>query len=205
MNPTALLSTAYLAPIQYYQKLKRYNNCIIEHNENFIKQTYRSRCNIYSPNGLLTLSIPLEKRNKRQTVKDIKISYEYNWQVLHWRSLESSYRRSPFFEYYEDDLHPYFHDKKHEYLFDFNEAIQQEILSLIKLKPNYSFTQEYKEKHEEVDDYRNIISPKESINLDTNYSSQTYFQVFETRHGFIPNLSIVDLLFNQGSRVLDYL
>lgn len=205
MNPSALLSSAYLAPIQYYQKLKRYNNCIIEHNENFIKQTYRSRCNIYSPNGLLTLSIPLEKRNKRQTVKDIKISYEYNWQVLHWRSLESSYRRSPFFEYFEDDLQPFYHDKKFEYLIDFNEAIQQEILSLIKLKPNYSFTQEYKEKYEGVDDYRNIISPKESINLDTNYSSQTYFQVFETRHGFIPNLSIVDLLFNQGSRVLDYL
>ncbi len=205
MNPTALLSTAYLAPIQYYQKLKRYNNCIIEHNENFIKQTYRSRCNIYSPNGLLTLSIPLEKRNKRQTVKDIRISYEYNWQVLHWRSLESSYRRSPFFEYFEDDLQPFYHDKKFEYLIDFNEAIQQEILNLIKLKPNYSFTQEYKEKYEGVDDYRNIISPKESIELDTNYSSQTYFQVFETRHGFIPNLSIVDLLFNQGSRVLDYL
>jgi hypothetical protein len=200
MNETAILSTAYLGPIQYYQKLKNYPACIIEHHENFIKQTFRSRCDIYSPNGILTLSIPLEKRNKRQTVKDVKISYEYNWQTLHWRSLESCYRRSPFFEYFEDDFRPFYEDKKFEFLIDLNEAIQQEVLSLLKLKPQYSFTSEYKSSYENADDFRNTISPKESLEKDSGFEPKTYSQVFEPRHGFIPNLSIVDLLFNEGSR-----
>jgi len=205
MNQTAILPTAYLGPIQYYQKLLIYPACIIEHHEHFIKQTFRSRCEIYSPNGVLTLSIPLEKRNKRQAVKDTRISYEYNWQILHWRSLESSYRRSPFFEYYEDDLWPFFEDKKYDFLVDFNEAIQQEILGLLKAKPNYTFSTEYKSNYENADDFRQLISPKESPAADPAFEAKPYSQVFETRHGFLPNLSIADLLFNQGSRAADYI
>jgi hypothetical protein len=200
MNETAILSTAYLGPIQYYQKLMNYPACIIDNHEHFIKQTYRSRCEIYSPNGVLTLSIPLEKRNKRQPVKDVRISYEYNWQTLHWRSLESSYRRSPFFEYYEDDLRPFYENKKFDFLIDLNESLQQEILALLKLKPNYRFSTEYKSEYDNADDFRNIISPKESKDSDPSFSPKIYSQVFETRHGFLPNLSIVDVLFNQGSR-----
>ncbi|MDF2436701.1 MAG: hypothetical protein K0Q95_1077 [Bacteroidota bacterium] len=203
MHSTAILSTAYLGPIQYYQKLLTYEKSIIEHHENFIKQTYRSRCDIYSPNGILTLSIPLEKRNKRQAVKDVKISYEYNWQTLHWRSLESCYRRSPFFEYFEDDLRPFYEDKKFEFLIDFNEAIQQEVLSLLKKKPEYQFTSEYTSEYKNADDFRMLISPKESLSSDPAFEPKPYSQVFETRHGFLPNLSIVDLLFNEGSRATD--
>lgn len=198
-----LLSSAYLAPIQYYSKLKNNNTCLIEHHENFQKQTYRSRCEIYSPNGLLTLSIPLVKRNHRQTMKDMKISYDYNWQNLHWRSMESSYRRSPFFEYYEDDLLP-FYEKKQEYLIDLNEEIQQLILSLLKLKCNYTFTSEYKAEYPDAIDFRNSIAPKENKDIDKSFQPPVYTQVFEARHGFIPNLSIVDLLFNQGPRASDY-
>jgi len=205
MNSTALLSSAYLAPIQYYSKLIQYPTCIIEHFEHFTKQTYRSRCDIYSPNGLLTLSVPLVKREHRQTVKDLKISYDYDWRTLHWRTLESSYRRSPFFEYFEDDLYPYYHDKKYDYLIDLNEALQQEMLVLLKRKPNYSFTSEYHKTYSDTDDYRTIISPKESLESDPDFSVKIYSQVFETRHGFIPNLSIVDLLFNQGSRALEFI
>lgn len=205
MNPTAILSTAYLAPIQYYSKLMHYPTCIIDNCEHYTKQTYRSRCDIYSPNGLKTLSVPLVKRNHRQAVKDLKISYDIDWQKLHWRTLESSYRRSPFFEYFEDDLHPFYHDKKFDFLIDLNEALQQEMLSLLKQKSNYTFSTEYIEKYEDSDDYRNIISPKENLNSDTLFKPKIYAQVFETRHGYIPNLSIVDLLFNQGSRALECL
>ncbi|MCW3102217.1 MAG: hypothetical protein JWO09_657 [Bacteroidetes bacterium] len=205
MNQTAILPTAYLGPIQYYQKLLTYPACIIEHHEHFIKQTFRSRCEIYSPNGVLTLSIPLEKRNKRQAVKDARISYEYNWQILHWRSLESSYRRSPFFEYYEDDLWPFFEDKKYDFLVDFNEAIQQEVLGLLKAKPGYTFSTEYKSNYENADDFRQLISPKEAPAADPAFEAKPYSQVFEPRHGFLPNLSITDLLFNQGSRAADYI
>jgi len=205
MNSTALLSTAYLAPIQYYQKLIAYPQCIIEHHEHLVKQTYRSRCDVYSPNGTLTLSIPLEKRNKRQSVKDVKIAYEYNWQTLHWRSLESCYRRSPFFEYFEDDLRPYFESKKFDFLIDINEALQQEIFALLKIKPQVSFTSEYIASYENADDYRNIISPKQPLEADKNFSPKPYSQVFGPRHGFIPNLSILDLLFNEGSRALNHI
>lgn len=205
MNSTAILPSTYLGPIQYYHKLITYPQCIIEHHENFIKQTYRSRCDVYSPNGTLTLSIPLIKRNKRQAVKDARISYEYNWQTLHWRSLESCYRRSPFFEYFEDDLKIYFEDKKFDFLIDLNEALQQEILKLLKLKPNYSFSSEYGSDYPEADDFRTIISPKESLDSDKLFTIKPYNQVFEQRHGFIPNLSILDLLFNEGSRALNHI
>lgn len=203
MNTTAILSSAYLAPIQYYSKLKNYSACIIEHHEHFPKQTYRSRCDVYSPNGILTLSIPLVKRNHRQTSKDIKISYEYDWQKLHWRSLESCYRRSPFFEYFEDDFLPFYTDKKFEFLIDLNEELNQEILNLLKLKPNYSFSKEYQKVYPNADDFRDIIPPKESLSLDTQFTPNPYMQVFEPRHGFLPNLSIVDLLFNEGSKALE--
>lgn len=201
----AILPSVYLGPVQYYQKLKNYDACLIEHYEHLTKQTYRSRCDIYSPNGKLTLSIPIVHRNKRQIMKDVKISYEYNWQMLHWRSLESSYRRSPFFEYYEDDFRPYYHDKKFDFLIDLNEALQQEILGLIKLKPNYTFTNEYLKDYEKATDYRTLISPKESLQTDSSFELKPYYQVFDPRHGFIENLSILDLLFNQGSKTTEYL
>lgn len=205
MNQTALLSSAYLAPIQYYSKFIHYPACIIEHYEHYTKQTYRSRCEVCSPNGAITMSVPLVKRGKRQAVKDVRISYDYNWQQLHWRTLEAGYRRSPFFEYYEDDFRPFYEEKKHTFLVDLNEELQQVIFELLKLKPAYTFTESYKENYDNTDDYRNIISPKEPLESDVLYLPKTYSQVFETRHGFIPNLSIADLLFNQGSRALEFI
>jgi hypothetical protein len=201
----AILPSAYLAPIQYFSKLYNYENCLIEHYENFPKQTYRSRCNIYSPNGLITLSIPLVKRNHRQRMNEIKISYDYAWQKIHWRTIESGYRSSPFFEYFEDDFFPFYDSFKPEYLIDFNEALQQKVMTLLKLKNKYSFTKEYKESYTNTDDFRSSINPKVATETDTNFVIKPYYQVFETKHGFIPNLSIVDLLFNQGSKTLDFL
>jgi len=202
---TAILSTAYLAPVQYYSKLKNYDESVIEHHEHFIKQTYRSRCDIYSPNGPLTLSVPLVKRNQRQPVKDVKIAYEYQWQKLHWRSLESCYRRSPFFEYYEDDFYPFYFEKKFDFLIDMNEALQQLILALLKLKPDYNFSTNYHKIYPDAVDFREAISPKEQLSRDPEFSITSYMQVFESKHGFIPNLSIVDVLFNEGSKASGYI
>jgi hypothetical protein len=205
MQSTAILSTAYLAPIQYYSKLITYPTCVIEHFEHLTKQTYRSRCNMYSPNGLLTLSVPLIKRGQRQALKDTKISYDYDWQTLHWRTIESGYRRSPFFEYYEDDFRPFYDEKKYDFLIDLNENLQQLVLKLLKQKSSYTFTTSYTKTYPDADDYRELISPKVHYEKDMLFMFNAYSQVFEERHGFIPNLSIIDLLFNQGPRAIDYI
>ncbi|MFL5763130.1 MAG: WbqC family protein [Bacteroidia bacterium] len=202
---TAILPTAYLPPIQYFQKLKNYDHCLIEYFEHFPKQTYRNRTDIYSPNGRLTLSVPLIKRGQRQTVKDIRISYDSDWQKLHWRSLESCYRRSPFFEYYEDDLAPFYHDKKFDYLADLNTEMLSVLLELLKLKTSYSFTERYEKQYPESIDFRELIDPKVPPSADPEFQPQPYMQVFGSRHGFLPNLSIVDLLFNEGSKAPDFL
>lgn len=202
---TALLPTSYLGPLNYYAKLKTFETCEIEWFEHLPKQTFRSRCVIYSPNGALTLSVPLVKRNHRQIMKEVKISYDTDWLKLHWRTLESAYRRSPFFEYYEDDLLPLYMNKKHSYLVDFNEALQQKMMELLKLKNQYSFTAEYVKTPSNKVDFREVFSQKDPALADTGFKVIPYMQVFESKQGFIPNLSIVDLLFNTGSKAINYI
>jgi hypothetical protein len=138
-------------------------------------------------------------------MKEVKISYDYDWLKLHWRTLESSYRRSPFFEYYEDDLQPFYSAKKHDYLIDFNQALQCKILELLKLKTTCTFTTEYLKTAPDMIDYRDLFSHKNPEVQDNDFQIIPYMQVFENKHGFIPNLSIVDLLFNCGSRANDYI
>lgn len=201
----ALLPTSYLGPLNYYSRLKTHESSEIEWFEHLPKQTYRSRCVIYSPNGALTLSVPLVKRNQRQIMKEVKISYDTDWLKLHWRTLESAYRRSPFFEYYEDDLLPFYREKKHIYLVDFNEALQQKIMELLKLKKTYTFTTEYLKKPADRADLRELFSQKDPAAQDPDFQIIPYMQVFESKQGFIPNLSIVDLLFNTGSKAINYI
>jgi hypothetical protein len=133
-------------------------------------------------------------------VKDVKISYDFNWQRLHWMSLESCYRSSAYFEYYEDDFVP-FYQQRFPYLFDFNEQFLQLLLRLMKIQLPLQYTETYEAEYTLLHDYRNAISPKKEY----NFEQKPYFQVFEERHGFIKNLSIVDLLFNQGPQTINYL
>lgn len=203
---TVLLATAYLAPVQYYSKLYNHSSVLIEHYEHFQKQTYRNRCNIYGANGLLSLSIPLQKRGERTFTKDVKIAYDCNWQKLHWRSLQSAYRRSPFFEFYEDDFISFYENKKFDFLIDLNEALLDVTLQLLGKNIEFKNTSSYqKEYTENTDDFRTLISPKESYTTDSDFILKPYLQVFENKHGFIPNLSIVDLLFNQGPSAVDFI
>lgn len=204
MKNNALLPSVYLGSVQYFSKLLSYPSVMIEHYEHFPKQTYRNRCNIYGANGLLSLSIPLEKRKEKTITKDIRISYENNWQKIHWRSLESSYRCSPFFEYYEDDLAP-FYTKKINYLVEFNEAMLELIMRLTGIKKKFLYTTEYHQNYPDTDDFRKSISPKINFEHDTDFTCKPYLQVFENKSGFIPNLSIIDLLFNQGNDSIDFI
>ncbi len=192
---TAYLSTAYLAPVQYYCKLLQFPKIKIEKEENYVKQTYRNRCVIAGANGPLPLSVPVEKTEslKCQT-KDIRISDHGNWRHLHWNALVSAYGTSPFFEYYQDDFAPYY-EKKYDFLFDFNEELRQLICTLLDITPNVSYTDVYET--EVSHDFRGIISPK-SKTKDAGFLPTPYYQVFKDKHGFLSNLSIIDLLFNMG-------
>jgi len=198
----AVLPLFYLPPVAYFSKLITYKpDILIESQEHFPKQTYRNRANICSPDGILSLTVPVVKGSKLHTkVKDVKISYDFNWQRLHWMSLETCYRRSAYFEYYEDDFAP-FYQKQFTYLFDYNQQLLQLLLKFIKIQLPLQYTETYEIEYPALNDYRNAISPKKEY----NFEQKPYFQVFEERNGFMKNLSIVDLLFSQGPQTINYL
>ena len=202
MSTDVILSTAYLAPVQYYSKLLSYENIHIEIHENFIKQSYRNRCVIYGANGAMSLSIPIKKLSPKTIIKDLLIDYDTKWQKLHWKSIESAYRSSPFFEFYEDDLKPYY-QKKIKFLLDFNNQLQEVILENLGVKANITQTTDYVNEHViEYDDFRYIIHPKKKIQ-DISFELPRYTQVFQDKFDFIPDLS--DLLFNEGPNSINFL
>ena len=202
MQKGAIFPLFYLPPIEYFSHIvEQKNQLYIENAEHFQKQSYRNRASIHSPNGKLNLIIPVVKGSKNHTlVKDVKISYDFNWQRLHIMSLQTSYRSSAYFEYYEDDLMP-FYEKKWYYLFDYNEEFFNLILNFLKLRISYNFTNDYHREYSEGLDFRTSIHPKQLVGRNL----KTYFQVFDERNGFLPNLSIADLLFNQGPQSNKYL
>ncbi|MBQ2434853.1 MAG: WbqC family protein [Bacteroidaceae bacterium] len=194
-----LLSSAYLPPIQYYTKLVQCGSgtAYIEACDNYVKQTYRNRCVIVDANGPLALTIPTEKTTEEKCLmRDIRISDHGNWRHRHWNALEAAYRHTPFFLYYEDDFRP-FYEKKHEYLYDFNMELTQLVCDLIGIDIHMEPTAVYGGE-QPLTDLRECIHPKQSWHTDTEFSPTEYYQVFKEKHGFIPNMSIVDLLFNMG-------
>ena len=167
--------------------------------EHYVKQTYRNRALIAGPNGVQALTIPVEHEyNKRPATRDIRLSDHGNWQHLHRNALQSAYEGSPFFEYYADDLLPIY-DKGHQFLVDFNEDFLYTICDLLDLKPNVVKTEAYADALAlGADDFRETIRPKNSHSIDKTFRSVEYYQVFRHKHGFLENLSIIDLLFNMG-------
>ncbi len=186
-------TTSYLPPISWFAPLAKGEPICIEQWEHFHKQTIRNRCTIDSPNGKLNLTIPVDKSNfgagGKCLMKDVKISYHLDWQHQHWNALETSYFNSPFFEYLQDDFRP-FYEKKWEYLMDFNEALINKCCELIDVVPNISRTKEFIGAQEPITD---------------NSKLTTYYQVFAQKHGFQPNLSIIDLIFNLGTESILYI
>lgn len=189
-----LLSTTYFGPVQWYQKLHRAEHVQIERWESFQKQTYRNRCLIATTQGIQALTVPVV-RGETSLIKDLRISDHGNWRHLHWNALQSAYGESPFFEYYQDDIRPFF-TERWERLLDFNEAIRAKICELIDIQPQVSYTEQWVENSASLD-YREAINPKHPA-LDADFVSKPYYQVYQQKHGFLSNLSILDLLFNMG-------
>jgi len=203
MQKGILLPTFYLGPIEYFNWVNSQPTAIkLEKFEHFPKQTYRNRARIHSPNGILDLIIPVKKgANNHSLIKDVRISYDADWQRLHWRSFQAAYRSSSFFEFYEDDFAPFYHQKT-VFLYDFNCQLLELCLALLKINGKFENTSEYIKQPDDYIDLRNAIHPKKEVNY---ASSKEYFQVFSQKNGFIPNLSIVDLLFNQGPQSKQFL
>ena len=207
----SLLSTTYFGPVQWYQKLYRSEETEIEACENFQKQTYRNRCVIATTQGTQALTFPVV-RSDNSTIKDIRISDHGNWRHLHWNALQSAYGESPFFEYYQDDIRPFF-EQRWNSLFDFNEAIREKMCELLDFQPKVASTEyffspaemkEIKESAGQFTDYREAIRPK-NPHADPDFEPKPYYQVYQQKHGFLPNLSILDLLFNMGPESIFYL
>lgn len=194
----ALIELQYFPPIQFFSKCLAHPKIIFEQQENYRKGSYRNRTHIASANGLLRLSIPLVKgKNQRQSIKAVKISYAENWQHQHWSAICSAYGNAPFFDYYADEIEPFF-KTKYDFLFDFNLAIFNQLLLILQIATPIQFSSSFlHETGDNLIDLRNVVHPKKD-KPDKNFQIVKYAQVFQEKEGFLPNLSILDLLFCQG-------
>ena len=195
---TACLSTTYFGPVQWYQKLHRYDQVVIDGEERFQNQTYRNRGLIATTQGVQALTVP-EVHDSKSSISDVLISDHGNWRHLHWQALQSAYGDSAFFEYYEDDLRPFFKENNWERLVDYNDAICRKVCELLDIQPSIVH-----QSSQDCSDFRLVINPKHPLE-DSEFMPRKYYQVYQQKHGFLSNLSILDLLFNMGPESIFFL
>lgn len=194
-----LFSCTYLGPVSYYSALLGHEVADIEDCENYQKQSYRNRCRIATANKLMELTIPVQKPAEGKPLRDVKIAYQMDWQRQHWNAIESAYNLSPYFEYYVEYLQPYYQAKE-TYLVDLDWKLQDTVLQLMQIDKKIGKTPKFELHPTETHDLRNAFSPKTKPN-----ETRPYYQVFTEKFGYQPDLSIVDLLFNQGPESIYYL
>ncbi|UPZ15941.1 WbqC family protein [Flavobacterium humidisoli] len=196
----SLILPTYFPSISHFAVIAQSETITFEMEDNFQKQTNRNRTYIYSPNGIQLLNIPVKhSKATHQKTKDVLIENEFDWQKQHFKSLEAAYRSSPFFEYFEDDIAPIF-EKKHQFLMDLNFEVLDIVTKCLRMKLEFGKTTEYFHEVNDFTDFRYLANGKKDEN-----SFEKYTQVFDDKHGFINNLSVLDLLFNEGKFAMDYL
>ena len=195
-----IIHPSYFPSISHFVAIAKADLVTFEMEDNFQKQTNRNRMYIYSPNGIQLLNVPVKhSKQAHQRIRDVKIENDFNWQKQHFKSLDAAYRSSPFFEYFEDDIRPIF-EKQHTYLMDLNMETLSVVSNCLGLEFDYDETAEYFHDAQDKADFRNLINGKKDTAV-----FEPYTQVFEEKHGFLNNLSILDLLFNEGRHALSYL
>lgn len=195
-----LIHPTYFPSISHFAAIVQAKSITFETDDNFQKQTNRNRMYIYSANGIQLLNIPIKHSNTvHQKFRDVELETAFNWQKQHFKSLEAAYRTSPFFEYFEDDIRHLF-EKKHRFMMDLDFETYDLVCNCLGISADYSKTEEYYKEVKEQSDFRFLANGKKDL-----HQFETYPQVFEEKHGFINNLSILDLLFNEGRYAVDYL
>jgi hypothetical protein len=195
------LSTAYLPPIEYFARIIEADEVFIEREENYIKQSFRNRCYILSAGGPQLLTVPVYLGSFHKThIRDIRIDYSKRWQQVHLGALTSSYNSSPYFLYYFEIIENIIL-ARYNFLLDLNMDLLTSFLKMLKMKIQVSYTTDFMPVEGKEGDFRYTINPKK----DTSYNATEYFQVFNYVHGFVPGLSIVDLVFNLGPEAIRYL
>lgn len=199
---TLYLSTAYLAPVSYYKAICRHDHTVIEAHSHYVKQTYRNRCTIVSAGGPLPLSIPVERTLPgRPFTRDMRISLHDNWQHIHWNAIASAYGSSPFFEYFRDELYPFYERScAGRFLLDYNRSLHETLCGMLGIDPDIAYSDSYLAADENVTDLREVIHPKRPPVQEL--LPRPYYQVFSMKWGFLPEVSIIDLLFNMGNEAL---
>ena len=191
--------------MNYYARLVKQHEIVLEQHDSYTKQTYRNRCLIMGPNGIITLSIPVKRQSGVKTqMRNIRIDYDTNWNKIHWRSLVASYASSPFFDYLADEISPLY-QKNYKFLIDLNQELVEHTLGFLGLSIGVSCSDTFAPVGL-VGDPRHFIHPKKDQAVgDPGFLPMEYHQVFSDRLGFRPNLSILDLIFNVGPEALSYL
>lgn len=196
-----LLHPTYLPNIAHFTAIQNENNLVFEVCDNYQKQTFRNRCDIYGANGKLSLTVPVSYSQKnRQHYKDVKTFTTENWQLQHLKSLESAYRMSPFYEFYIDDLMPLF-QTEFKFLLDVNLKSLELLSDCLEIDLNFKLTTTFINPKNASNDYRFLANTKNKI----KFNFDSYTQVFTEKHGYLDNLSILDLLFNEGPNATNYL
>lgn len=199
---TAIIESQYMPPIETFARLAQFRRVQFEAYEHWVKRSYRNRCRVAGPGGELSLSVPLHREGgTRRVMKDIRIAYTQDWRKVHWQTFTTGYRRSPYFEYYEDRFEPFFRDN-YEKLIDLNTALFRFFAEILELDLEIAFTERW---DPQVSigcvDLRDAMSPRAGAGRpDPFYKAPQYSQVFVERHGFLPDLSIADLVFNYGPK-----
>ncbi len=199
-NSTILLDLQYLPPLQWFSKITKYETVLLEASEHYVKGSYRNRCHIAGAQGLLRLSVPLKGGKNAQTpIREVGISNAMPWQYQHWESIQSAYGKSPFFEYYVDDLKPIF-EKEYDKLWDLNYDLALCIVEMLDLDVTFGLTETYKKQTEEgILDFRGGIHPNPTKAMeDSEFTAKAYEQVFTEKYDFLENLSILDAIFCKG-------
>jgi hypothetical protein len=201
MREKILISTAYLPTVEYFSLIAKAGEVIVEREENYLKQTYRNRCYILSAHGPQLLSVPVYLGSLHKTpVKDIRIDYSKRWQQVHLRAITASYKSSPYFDYYFEDIERVI-SQDSKFLLELNMKLTESVLEILKINKPVSYTTVFEPVEDSENDFRYKIKPK----AESCFTEKEYIQVFNNGTGFVPRLSILDLIFNIGPDAVSFL